>query len=124
MVQRPVRRFFSERDRGSGRARTHALLVLLLVVSALAFQAPAQSPEDPALVGQWSPVIDWPVVSVHTHLLPTGDVLFWAYDDSDGFYRWDPATEAVTVAADRAPSFSIATDCRRSTKWIRTPGAI
>jgi len=50
--------------------------VFLLVVSALAFQAPAQSPEDPALVGQWSPVIDWPAVSVHTHLLPTGDVLF------------------------------------------------
>ena len=100
MVRRPVRRFFSERDRGSGRARAPALSVFLLVVSALAFQAPAQSPEDPALVGQWSPVIDWPVVSVHTHLLPTGDVLFWAYDDSDGFYRWDPATEAVTVAAD------------------------
>jgi hypothetical protein len=29
-------------------------------------------------LGQWSPVYDWPCVSIHTHLLPNGKVLSWA----------------------------------------------
>ena len=33
---------------------------------------------DEHLVGQWGPVVDWPVVGVHVALLPNGKVL--AYD--------------------------------------------
>lgn len=48
-------------------------------------------------VGQWSAVQNWPIVAVHSHLLPNGKVLFWPY--SDGIYVWDPATAAVSSAA-------------------------
>jgi hypothetical protein len=45
---------------------------------------------DPGQVGQWGPVVDWPVVGIHVALLPNGKVLAW---DSVG----DRATEAFTV---------------------------
>jgi hypothetical protein len=42
---------------------------------------------DPGQVGQWGPVVDWPVVGIHEALLPNGKVLAW---DSVG----DAATES------------------------------
>jgi hypothetical protein len=45
---------------------------------------------DPGLVGQWGPVVDWPVVGIHVALLPNGKVLAW---DSVG----DAATETYAV---------------------------
>jgi Domain of unknown function (DUF1929)/Bacterial Ig domain len=45
---------------------------------------------DPGQVGQWGPVVDWPVVGIHVALLPNGKVLAW---DSVG----DRATEAFPV---------------------------
>ena len=58
-------------------------------------------------VGQWGPVVDWPVVAVHMALLPNGKVL--AYDsmgdnatesypvqDHTRATVWDPATGAQT----------------------------
>ena len=58
-------------------------------------------------VGQWGPVVDWPVVAVHAALLPNGKVL--AYDSigdqatetyADQSYSratvWDPATGSQT----------------------------
>ena len=58
-------------------------------------------------VGQWSPVVDWPVVGVHVALLPNGKVL--AYDsvgdnatetypvhDHTRATVWDPATGTQT----------------------------
>src|SRR3954451_4457783 len=65
------------------------------------------APDDPGDVGQWGPLIDWPVVGVHVALLPNGKVL--AYDSVGdnatetypvhNFTRatvWDPATGAQT----------------------------
>ena len=49
--------------------------------------AAAGAPED---VGQWGPVVDWPVVGVHVALLPNGKVL--AYDSVG-----DKATETYPV---------------------------
>jgi hypothetical protein len=49
--------------------------------------AVAGSPQD---VGQWGPVVDWPVVGVHVALLPNGKVL--AYDSIG-----DNATETYPV---------------------------
>jgi hypothetical protein len=43
-------------------------------------------PED---YGAWSAVMDWPLVAIHLHLLPTGEVMFW---DRHGFS--DGAAEA------------------------------
>lgn len=45
---------------------------------------------DPGQVGQWGPVVDWPVVGIHVALLPNGKVLAW---DSVG----DGATESFPV---------------------------
>jgi hypothetical protein len=61
-----------------------------------AFQA------DPSVVGQWSAPIDLGVVTIHTHLLPTGKVLFWTrqqdeFGDALGYawtYVFDPATNS------------------------------
>src|SRR4051794_11873757 len=64
----------------------------------------AGAPQD---VGQWGPVVDWPVVGVHVALLPNGKVL--AYDsigdhatesypvqDHTRATVWDPATGTQT----------------------------
>ena len=66
--------------------------------------AVAGAPQD---VGQWGPVVDWPVVGVHVALLPNGKVL--AYDsigdnatetypvqDHTRATVWDPATGTQT----------------------------
>ncbi|HET6869674.1 MAG TPA: galactose oxidase-like domain-containing protein [Solirubrobacteraceae bacterium] len=45
---------------------------------------------DPGVVGQWGPVVDWPVVAVNAALLPNGNVL--AYDSIG-----DQATETYPV---------------------------
>ena len=55
----------------------------------------AQQP-DPSQVGQWSPVQNWPIVSVHAALLPTGKVLFYPYSDDPRL--WDPATSSISAA--------------------------
>src|SRR3954452_6111859 len=62
---------------------------------------------DEHLVGQWGPVVDWPVVGVHVALMPNGKVL--AYDsvgdnatetypvqDHTRATVWDPATGTQT----------------------------
>ena len=56
-------------------------------------------PEDPSLVGQWSPVKNWPVRTVHAILLPTGKVMFWAHPTRQPIYLWDPETDLVSQAA-------------------------
>jgi hypothetical protein len=72
--------------------------------AAKAAAALAGAPQD---VGQWGPVVDWPVVGVHVALLPNGKVL--AYDsvgdnatetypvqDHTRATVWDPATGTQT----------------------------
>jgi hypothetical protein len=49
---------------------------------------------QPAILGNWSTVQTWPTVSVHTHLLATGNILFWDYNGSS--YLWDPTTGTLT----------------------------
>jgi galactose oxidase len=52
--------------------------------------------QDPATVGQWSPVMTWPCRAIHAHVLPTGKVLFW--DTSGNPKLWDPVTNATSNA--------------------------
>jgi hypothetical protein len=58
-----------------------------------------------ATTGKWGPVIDWPMVPLHMHLLPTGKILAWGKYDSGvngtmgGRPRlWDPAAGPPTTA--------------------------
>jgi hypothetical protein len=61
------------------------------LLSAWASQATAATlVPDPAQVGRWGPVVDWPVVGIHVALLPNGKVLAF---DSVG----DAATETFPV---------------------------
>src|SRR4030095_6693012 len=41
----------------------------------------------------------WPCEPIHAIVLPTGKVLFWTRDAGDKCRLWDPATNAVTSAA-------------------------
>ena len=71
-------------DRGAAHKETRSH-------SAWASQATAAAvAADPGQVGQWGPVVDWPVVGIHVALLPNGKVLAW---DSVG----DAATETYPV---------------------------
>jgi len=58
--------------------------------------APLTAQTNPA--GQWSAVMTWPFKAVHTHLLPTGKVMFWdSFDLGDNAQLWDPATNSITA---------------------------
>ena len=69
---------------------------------------------DPRVVGQWSKVLPLPNVPIHTHVLPTGKVLFWGRRKEPGStvfatlnehqcfpFIWDPATETTTPTQSR-----------------------
>ncbi len=65
--------------------------------------SPAQSlvtifdDEHSRLVGHWDGVRYWPIVAVHMHLLPTGNVMFW--DRLGNSRLWDPTTEELRTPA-------------------------
>ena len=58
---------------------------------------PVSAQPNPAVVGQWSAAQDWPAVSVHAALLPTGKVIFYPYTDEPRV--WDPLTNAIASVA-------------------------
>ncbi len=69
---------------GFGRLRfpiLKAVLVAMVLGSGIFFAPTVRAQEDPSLVGEWSPVQDWPVVSIHAIMLPTREVLFWRSND-------------------------------------------
>jgi YVTN family beta-propeller protein len=49
---------------------------------ALAYVPPGAIPSDANLKGMWSPVFPWPVISVHSVLLPDGRVMTYGSDTS------------------------------------------
>src|SRR5439155_1240497 len=54
---------------------------------------------DPASAGQWSSVQSWPIVAIHTTLLPNGKVLAWDTDTSGvGVQVYDPITNGFSAA--------------------------
>jgi hypothetical protein len=86
-----------EQQNGARLPRRLALAVLAAagVIATLAIlpaeRVTAQAADQ---VGQWSAVQTWPIVSVHTHVLPSGRVMFYAY--SDGSRLWNPADNSIT----------------------------
>jgi len=58
---------------------------------------PDTAPMDPAITGQWAGPFAWPLVSVHTTLLPTGKVLLYDdHTDNAGVQIWDPIADTLT----------------------------
>src|SRR5690349_862690 len=46
--------------------------------SPTATASPTDTPvPDPAQVGEWSSIMNWPLVDVHMGLLPTGELVMW-----------------------------------------------
>lgn len=48
------------------------------------------------VAGQWQGVMNWPLVAIHTSVLPTGKVVTWQGHNADNMmetniYEWDPA---------------------------------
>jgi hypothetical protein len=80
-----------------------ALAGLLSLV--LSLQQPAVALADAASIGQWSPVITtWPIQTVHSTLLPTGNVVFWpAWDNGADVQIWNP--NAGTINPGPRPNF-------------------
>jgi hypothetical protein len=74
------------------------LLVLLVVLLALTPSAARAATGTPDQVGQWGPVMSWPLVAVHMSLLSSGNVLVWdgfeAGPNSERIY--DPVTGTIT----------------------------
>lgn len=62
-----------------------------------------------SIVGQWSPVINWPLVAVHMALMPNGKVLAWdAWESGQtpSARLWDPQTQLFTsVPNNTTPMF-------------------
>lgn len=59
-----------------------------------------------SVVGQWGPVMNWPIVPIHISVLPNGKVLAWGRDKTaqggdvvskSDAYVWDPATGIFTL---------------------------
>ena len=66
-------------------------------------EALAQAQEPPDVVGQWSALVDLPIVAIHMHLLPDGNVLAWGKPEtppapSFGVEAavWDPTLASPT----------------------------
>jgi hypothetical protein len=87
--------------------RPHAGVPIALLATALAatvlFAGTAAA--QPDVVGRWSSAAPLPYFPVHTHLLPSGQVMIWPGDaqgtppgvSGNDPRRWDPATGQVTA---------------------------
>jgi Galactose oxidase-like, Early set domain/K319L-like, PKD domain/Glyoxal oxidase N-terminus len=76
------------------------LVALRCFVAAHFIAASSASAQNPATVGQFSPVMTWPYKAVHANLLPNGKVLWWpAFDQGDNPTLWDPSTNTNTAIA-------------------------
>src|SRR5262245_20686925 len=82
------------------------VVVGVLIAGYFLLGSPAWA-QNPAVVGQWGPLMSWPISATHTHVLPTGKVFFFGeFDDGEQRRRfWDPVTNALTSLP--APLFNI-----------------
>jgi len=89
---------FGDGARGTGARPTHtyASLGTYVVVLTITDNGGATNSArtkatqiDPAVVGQWSRIIDLPILAVHTHVLPDGKVLLWQHEATSTPYVWD-----------------------------------
>jgi hypothetical protein len=85
-------------------------------VSSAALAAPAK---DASEIGQWSQVIPLPNVPIHTHVLPSGKVLFWGRREQPGStvfatlnehqcfpFIWDPALPNTAKQTGNQPTLA------------------
>jgi len=74
-----------------------AAFVALIALVVLAASSTSLSLADPAVIGEWAGPYSWPLVTVHTALLPTGKVLVWDdHTTSPGVQIYNPANGSLT----------------------------
>jgi hypothetical protein len=72
---------------------------LSCLLGASAFLAPGPSnaqTTDPSVRGQWTRLQDLPLIPIHNHLLPNGNIAMWGRNGGNQGYLWDPVTQAIT----------------------------
>jgi len=70
------------------------------VTAGHAVEAPAGTPDE---VGQWGPVLSWPLVAVHGVLLNSGQALVWdawEFGSTPSARLWNPTTQVFTPVPD------------------------
>ena len=81
------------------RPRCSPFLLPLLVL-VIYFVVPYSALAQASVTGQWSALETWSFRPIHSHLLPTGKVLFWSYyNEALTPQLWDPQSDSVTPAA-------------------------
>jgi hypothetical protein len=85
---------------GEARRSVGRILVLIvLAVVTLAGALPWANAQNPAVVGQFSPLMNWPYNPTHAVLLPSGSVYWWgSFANGDKPEIFDPATNTNTAA--------------------------
>jgi hypothetical protein len=84
----------------ASRRTWHALLGLLLLLSAVVLPDPGRTPDahaeaDPrATTGEWGPIVNWGIFGKHMSLMANGKILAWP-TGQDAFV-WDPETGTKT----------------------------
>ena len=82
----------------AGRSMRRSILWIILLLVTLASARPWANAQDPSVVGQFSPLMNWPWNPVHAVLLPSGKVLWWpSFDYGDKPQIWDPTTNTNTL---------------------------
>src|SRR5208282_1845389 len=72
---------------------------LILIVLALLGALPWANAQNPAVVGQFSPLMSWPYNPTHAVLLPSGNVYWWgSFANGDKPEIFDPVTNTNTAA--------------------------
>ena len=94
----PSRRSESKQRRGSaGRSMRHGLFWIALLLVTLVSGYPGANAQDPSVVGQFSPLMNWYANATHAVLLPSGKVLWWpSFSNGDKARIWDPVANTNT----------------------------
>jgi len=82
----------------SGKCRAFPLAAAfsLAMLSPILAQSAAPPANDPSTTGQWAGPFAWPLVSVHTMLMPDGKVLLYDdHTDNAGVQVWDPVGDTL-----------------------------
>src|SRR2546428_740042 len=80
------------------RMKRVVVALALLAAAVLTRPMKVSTAVDPAQVGQWSGVLPWSAIPVHSHLLNTGRVLTWQQGSQATI--WDPATRSFAGVPD------------------------
>jgi len=81
-----------------GRSIGQGLLWIALLSVTLASACPWAKAQDPSVVGQFSPLMEWYYNPTHAVLLPNGKVFWWpSFSNGDIPRIWAPATNVITA---------------------------